>query len=50
MSFLDKFKGKTHMITKKDINGILGNSNNHYNVFIINKIRLKIIKTKINLL
>lgn len=32
MNFLDKFKGKTHLITKKDIGGILGNANSHFNV------------------
>ena len=44
MSFLDKFKGKTHMITKQDIGGILGKANSHFNVHLLNKIRLKIRK------
>lgn len=44
MSFLDKFKGKTHMITKQDIGGILGKANSHFNVHLLHKIRLKIRK------
>jgi hypothetical protein len=44
MTFLDKFKGKTNLLTKEDVGGILGRATSQPNVI---KIAIRLLSKRI---